>query len=160
MSSAEPEKEPLPTSGKGAYIDDSELDLRILSSRYVPDRMLKDAPSRLFRKVLRQMGEYGLTVDGLIVLINDYLRWEIQNEDPQREKEQRTHTRGNIKSGYFNSDTMTLPKLLVGLSILKAKKCRITLDVEFENQAPITVSEEVKIHNADTKSKVSEKLKK
>lgn len=126
-------------------LDTEGLNLKLLSNRYVEDRDLKDPPSRLFRSLMREMG---LTAPELIVYINDYLKWEVDIDDPKRANEQRTNVRGNIKTSYFNSDTMTMPKLLNGLSILKAKRVTFVMITEFHDRPDVEVRETIKIHSA------------
>lgn len=122
-----------------------DLDLGVVTKSYVEDRDLKDPPSRLFRSLLRKLN---LTTSQLVLLLKEYIDWEVTNPDPVRAKTERTTLLGNIRSVFFKNDTMTFPKLLTGLSIIQARRYKFTLEVELENGETITVSESGRVHNA------------
>lgn len=120
------------------------LDLSKISKGYTSDEELRDTPSRLFRALIRKKG---LTVSELTLLIKEYIDWEVTNPDPVKAKLERTTLLGNIRSTYFKNDSLTFTKLLTGLSILQAKKAKITFEVEFENGETVVVEEINKIYN-------------
>lgn len=122
-----------------------DLDLGVVTKSYVEDRDLKDPPSRLFRALLRKLN---LTTDQLVLLLKEYIDWEVTNPDPVRAKTERTTLMGNIRSAFFKNDTMTFPKLLNGLSIIQARRYKFTMEVELENGETVTVSESGRVHNA------------
>ncbi|UVD32189.1 hypothetical protein [Vibrio phage phiKT1028] len=84
----------------------------------------------------------------LVLLLKEYVEWEVTTEDPKKAKVERTTLMGNIRSVFFKNDTMTFPKLLTGLSILQVKRYKFTIEVEFENGEKVSVSESGRVHNA------------
>lgn len=119
-----------------------EYDLHKLTAKYVEDKDLRDPAARLFRKLLRLCT---INVAKWSALVNDHLRWEITEKDEKKAKEARINAIGNIKSAYFGSPTLTLPKLLAGLSILKMKDCTIIIRVTDHDGNIKEVSEHVVI---------------
>ncbi len=120
----------------------AELDLRKVSSKPIDDNELQDAPARLFRKLLRVCN---INVDKWTVLLNDHLRWEITEKDPKEAKRQRQTAWGNIRDAYFQKPTLTFPKLLAGLSILRMKECEIIIRTRDHEGNVFEVTEKVKI---------------
>ncbi|AUR81070.1 hypothetical protein FDJ25_gp006 [Vibrio phage Aphrodite1] len=125
--------------------NDNKLDLSAITKNYTEDRDLKDPPSRLFRALLRKMD---LNVSQLVLLLQEYMKWEVTTKDPVKMKSERNTLMGNIRAAYFKNDTMTFPKLLTGLSILQIKKYTLTLEVETEDGKTVKVSETGRVHNA------------
>lgn len=122
-----------------------EADLSAVTKNYTEDRDLKDPPARLFRALIRKLG---LNISQLILLLNEYVKWEVTNPDEAKAKVERTTLLGNIRSVFFKNETMTFPKLLTGLSILQAKRYRITIEVEMEDGRTVSVSESGRVHNS------------
>lgn len=125
--------------------DNDKLDLGVVTKNYTDDRELKDPPSRLFRGLLRKLQ---LNTSELVLLLQEYVKWEVTNPDEDKAKQERTTLLGNIRSAFFKNDTMTFPKLLNGLSILQAKKYTLILKVELEDGRVVEVSETGRVHNA------------
>ncbi|UPT53965.1 hypothetical protein [Vibrio phage phiKT1019] len=125
-----------------------KLDLGVVTKSYTEDRDLKDPPSRLFRALLRKLESQGLNISQLVLLLQEYIKWEVTTEDPVKAKSERNTLMGNIRAAFFKNDTMTFPKLLTGLSILQVKKYTLTLKVEFEDGKTVEVSESGRVHNA------------
>lgn len=121
-----------------------------ISQKYIPDEELRDPPARLFRAILKKMdmNPYKWTA-----YLRDYLDWIITTEDPARAKVERVTKQGNIKDTYFQKYGLTFSKLLEGLSILRKRSCKITIETEDENGEIIIVSETIRIVGKDRLSK-------
>ena len=124
-----------------------------ISHKYVRDEELQDPPARLFRAILNKLDMHPRKWVGYL---RDYLDWVVDTEDPAKAKTERVTRQGNIKDTYFQKPTLTFNKLLEGLSILRMKSCKITLELEDENGEIITVSETIRVVG---KSRLVKKLK-
>lgn len=113
-----------------------------VSKKYVPDDKLQDEPAILFRKLLAKLNmeprKWGM-------YLRDYLDWVVTTEDPQKAKTERITRQGNIKETYFQKPTLTFNKFLEGLSILRMKSCKITIELLDENDEIIKVEETIRI---------------
>lgn len=122
-----------------------KADLSAVTKNYTEDRDLKDPPARLFRALIRKLN---INTSQLILLLGEYVKWEVTNPDEAKAKVERTTLLGNIRSVFFKNETMTFPKLLTGLSILQVKRYKITFEVEMEDGRTVEVSESGRVHNA------------
>lgn len=119
-----------------------ELDIDKLTNNFCEDRDLADPPARLFRKILRKMD---LNVDKLCILMNDYVKWTVTDENEADLRKRRSYTLGNIKDAFFKNPTLTFGKLQEGLSLLKMARMEITIKVYDKKGECIEVSESVRI---------------
>lgn len=124
-----------------------------LSHKYVRDEELQDPPARLFRALI--VNKLKMDPYKWAGYLRDFLDWVVDTEDPVKAKTERVTRQGNIKDTYFQKPTLTFNKLLEGLSILRMKSCKITLEVEDENGEIHTVSETIRIVG---KSRLAKKL--
>ena len=113
-----------------------------ISQKYVRDDELQDPPARLFRAIMNKMG---MNPRKWTNYLKDFLDYVVTTTDPQRAKIERVTRQGNIKDTYFQKPTLTFNKLLEGLSILRMKSCKITIEVVDENGESIVVSETIRI---------------
>jgi len=125
---------------------------QISLKKYVPDEGLLDPCARLFRQLLNKLD---MNPTKWNAYLRNYLSWVVTTEDPEKAKIERTTRQGNIKETFFQKPTLTFPKLLEGLSILRARTCKITIEVTDENGEVITVSETIRIV---TESRLSKKV--
>ncbi|UYE93566.1 hypothetical protein [Shewanella phage FishSpeaker] len=113
-------------------------------SKYVKDEDLLDTPARLFRALQNRMKMNPIM---WAKLLREYLEHSIVMRDKEKEKKARAHQAGNYKTVFFNNNTLTWNKLLEGVSILQAKKCKFTMQVTMMDDTVIEVSEECIIKN-------------
>lgn len=113
-------------------------------TKYVKDEDLLDTPARLFRKLQNRMGMNPIMWNKLL---REYLEHTIVMRDKEKEKKARAHQAGNYKTAFFNNATLSWNKLLEGVSILQAKKCKFTLELTMMDDSVIEVSETCIIKN-------------
>lgn len=102
---------------------------------------LRDMPSKLFRKILNSLN---ISMEKWVSYLNEHIKWEIP-EDPKGwkvTKEKRSTASSNYMSTFFKKKTLTFNKLLTGLSILKVRKIKITIEIEDRDGEKHSVSEE------------------
>lgn len=113
-----------------------------ISKKYVEDEELRDAPARLYRKILNEMEMDPRKWNNYL---RDYLEWAITIEDREQAKADRITKAGNIKETYFQKNTLTFNKLLEGLSILRMEECEIILRVKDSEGVTYEVGEKIRI---------------
>lgn len=113
-----------------------------VSNRYIEDRELRDAPSRLYRQLLVKLS---MTPIKWTKLLRDYLDWVVTTKDPTAAKIERTTRSGNIKDTYFQKPTLSFAKLIEGMSIVRVKTATITITCEMEDGSIVEVEERVKL---------------
>lgn len=113
-----------------------------ISKKYVEDEELRDAPARLYRKILNEME---MDPQKWNSYLRDYLEWAITIEDREQAKADRITKAGNIKETYFQKNTLTFNKLLEGLSILRMDECEIILRVKDSEGVTYEVGEKIRI---------------
>lgn len=113
-----------------------------ISQKYVRDDELQDSPARLYRAILNKLE---MNPRKWANYLRDYLNYVVTTEDPQRAKIERVTRQGNIKDTYFQKKTLTFNKLLEGLSILRMRSCKITIEVIDEDGVPTVVSETIRV---------------
>lgn len=120
--------------------------LNSISLKYVEDEELRDAPARLYRKILKEME---MNPRKWSNYLRDYLEWVVTIEDREKAKADRITKAGNIKETYFQKHTLTFNKLLEGLSILRMDECDIILRVKDAEGHVYEVSEHIRIMGKD-----------
>lgn len=113
-------------------------------TKYVKDEDLLDTPSRLFRAIQNHMGMNPIM---WAKLLREHLEHTIVMKDKEKEKKARMHQAGNYKTAFFNNNTLSWNKLLEGVSILQAKKCKFTLELTMMDDTVISHSETCIIKN-------------
>lgn len=116
--------------------------LESITKKYVPDNELRDAPSRLFRQLLGklQMNPFKWTN-----LLRAYLDWSITTQDRDKARAEAITRTGNIKDTYFHKNTLTMNKLIEGLSICQMQDCEIIIKTTDKNGVVHEVSEKFNI---------------
>lgn len=107
----------------------------------VSKQELRDIPSKLFRKILNVLN---INNDKWVSYLNEHIKWEVP-EDPKGfkvTKEKRSTAASNYISTFFKKKTLTFNKLLTGLSILKIRKIKVTIEIEDRDGKHHSVSEE------------------
>lgn len=124
----------------------------------IPYEQLTDTPSRLFRKITDQ--ELKINVSSWKTYLDDYIRklHPDRLDDMETVKRERSTTIGNVNDTLWQRPTLTFKKLLTGLCILKAKRVKVSLEVEFKSGKIVNVSEEFITVDNMGKSKVIETI--
>ena len=117
-----------------------------ISAKYVEDHELRDVPARLFRMICNKME---MNPTWWAKYMRNFLEYVVTTEDREKAKAERITRTGNAKDTFWQKPTLTFNKLLEGLSILRMKKCTITLTIEDEHGKTITVSDTIQIMTKD-----------
>lgn len=124
----------------------------IKNKNFVPYEQLTETTSRLFRKIIEELGIDQATWK---TYLDDYLRW-IHPDDsgPAAEvKRARSTALGNIQNTLFCSNTLSYNKFLMGLKILKISEADINIQIKTEAGTVHTVSEKTILRRPIRKSK-------
>lgn len=127
------------------------LDFKIPNNKdHVDYNMLTDMPSRCWRRALECLD---MNLSHWKSLLTDYLRWLYpDSNDPKEAKEikrNRSTTLGNINREYFNNNTLTFPKLMTGLKILKFLKIELTIKLTHKNGKVYVIQESTTFSDTD-----------
>ena len=121
--------------------------LSSLTPKYVEDEELRDAPARLYRKILNKLEMNPRKWNSYLAR---YLDWCVPKDLPAKKaKAERITRTGNIKDTYFHKHYLTFNKLLEGLSILRMESCEIQLKVTDTDGKVYIVSESIRIVGKD-----------
>ncbi|QYN80114.1 hypothetical protein PQD71_gp212 [Kosakonia phage Kc263] len=123
----------------------------IKNKNFVPYEQLTDTTSRLFRKIIEELGINQATWK---TYLDDYLRW-IHPDDsaPAAEvKRARSTDLGNIQNTLFCSRTLSYNKFLMGLKILKISETDLTIAVKTESGVTHTVFEKTILRKPSRKT--------
>jgi hypothetical protein len=112
----------------------------IKNKNLVPFEQLTDAPSRMFRKIIIDLG---INQAKWKTYLDDYLRWVHPDDsgDPIDVKRARSTALGNIQSTLFCSNSLTWNKFLMGLKILKITMADIDIKIMTESGVEYNVGE-------------------
>lgn len=112
---------------------------------------LTDITSRLFREITEKLD---IETSSWKTYLDDYIRKLHPDnlDDMETVKRDRSTTIGNVNDTFWQRPTLSFKKLLTGLYILKAKKVRFTIDVEFHSGKKVSVSEEMNMDDFNPKN--------
>jgi len=114
-------------------------ELSSISHKFVPDDLLRDTPAILFRKILRKLE---MDPQKWVRYLRDYLDRVIDEQDPVKAKSDRLTKTGNIKETYFQKPGLTFSKLLEGLTIVRMRSVKITIEATDED-GKVYVAEDI-----------------
>lgn len=128
---------------------------QINGKNQVPYQRLTDTPSRLFRRITEELN---ITTSSWKTYLDDYIRrlHPDRLDDMETVKRERSTTIGNVNDTLWQRPSLTFKKLLTGLCILKAKKLKVTIEVEFRSGKIVKVDEEIIMSDTSVKSKTPE----
>lgn len=133
-------------------------ELSSISQKFIPDDLLRDTPAILFRKILREME---MDPQKWVRYLRDYLDRVIDESDPVEAKKDRLTKTGNIKETYFQKPGLTFSKLLEGLTIVRMRSVKITIEATDEDGNKYTVDDTVRLLSKEQmKSPVDKELSK
>lgn len=112
-------------------------ELSSISQKFIPDDLLRDTPAILFRKILRKLD---MDPQKWVRYLRDYLDRVIDESDPAEAKKDRLTKTGNIKDTYFQKPGLTFSKLLEGLTIVRMRSVKITIEA---------IDEDGNVHTAE-----------
>lgn len=119
-----------------------DKELHTITNRFVPGEKLRDTPSRLFRAMC---GAIKLNPNKWNKYLRDYLDFVVVTEDPERAKTERTTKSGNIRDTFFQKPTLSFPKFIEGMAILRIRKARITIEFEDDEGNLHKIEENIKL---------------
>jgi len=117
-------------------------ELSSISHKFVPDDLLRDTPAILFRKILRKLD---MDPQKWVRYLRDYLDRVIDESDPVEAKKDRLTKTGNIKETYFQKPGLTFSKLLEGLTIVRMRSVKITIEATDEDGNVYVVDDTVRL---------------
>lgn len=117
-------------------------ELSSISQKFIPDDLLRDTPAILFRKILRKLD---MDPQKWVRYLRDYLDRVIDESDPAEAKKDRLTKTGNIKDTYFQKPGLTFSKLLEGLTIVRMRSVKITIEVTDEDGNVHVVDDTVRL---------------
>lgn len=115
--------------------------MKIKGKEVTPESELTDTPSRLYRKIFKQLG---MTIEGWATYMDDWAKktFPDKQDDMLSVKTSRSTMIGNLTKEIWHSNSLTFNKFIQALAILKIKRIRISIQVTTDDDKQYSSSEE------------------